>query len=109
VWRMLAAPASELRTRARRWARRLEQSGVEATVIAGESTLGGGSLPGETLPTWLLALSVSSPDGVAHALRIGEQAVVPRIEGDRVLFDPRTILPDEDEALLAAILKVARG
>ena len=108
VWRMVAAPVGELRKRARRWARRLEQSGVTAAVVAGESTVGGGSLPGETLPTWLLALSVSSPDGTARALRVGKPAVVPRIEEDRVLFDPRTVLPDEDEALLQAILRVAK-
>jgi L-seryl-tRNA(Ser) seleniumtransferase len=109
VWRMVAAPADELRKRARRWARRLEQSGVQVSVVAGESTVGGGSLPGETLPTWLLALAVPSPYGTARALRAGRPAVVPRIEEDRVLFDPRTVLPDEDETLLEAILKVVSG
>ena len=108
VWRMLAAPAGELRKRARRWARRLAQSGVEAAVVTGESTVGGGSLPGETLPTWLLALSVPSPDRFARALRVGSPAIVPRIDEDRVLFDPRTVLPDEDEALLEAVLEMAR-
>jgi L-seryl-tRNA(Ser) seleniumtransferase len=108
VWRMVAAPAGELRKRVRRWARRLALAGMEASVVKGESTVGGGSLPGETLPTWLLALSVQSPDGFARALRVGSPAIVPRIDKDRVLFDPRTVLPDEDEALLEAVLKVAK-
>ena len=81
---------------------------MEAVVVTGLSTVVGGSLPGETLPTWLLALRVPSPDGFARALRVGSPAVVPRIDEDRVLFDPRTVLPDEDEALLEAVLEVAR-
>ncbi|MDH7489857.1 MAG: L-seryl-tRNA(Sec) selenium transferase [Anaerolineae bacterium] len=104
VWRMIATPADTLRKRARAWARRLKAAGVDATVVEGQSTVGGGSLPGETLPTWLLALAVPSPDGFARALRMGKPAIVPRIEEDRVLFDPRTVLPDEDEALVKGIL-----
>jgi len=109
VWRMIAAPADELKKRARRWQRRLADAGLEAMVVAGESTVGGGSLPGEMLPTFLLALIVLSPDGFARSLRTGQTAVVSRIEEGRVLFDPRTVLPDEDEALLQAILEAARG
>ncbi len=104
VWRMIATPAEALRKRARAWARRLRAAGVDATVVEGQSTVGGGSLPGETLPSWLLALAVPSPDGFARALRMGKPAIVPRIEEDRVLFDPRTVLPDEDEALVKGIL-----
>ncbi|GAB4402580.1 MAG: L-seryl-tRNA(Sec) selenium transferase [Anaerolineales bacterium] len=104
VWRMIATPAEALRKRARAWARRLRAAGVDATVVEGQSTVGGGSLPGETLPSWLLALTVPSPDGFARALRMGKPAIVPRIEEDRVLFDPRTVLPDEDEALVKGIL-----
>jgi len=107
VWRMISTPADALRKRARAWARRLVAAGLEAAVVAGQSTVGGGSLPGETLPTWLLALTVPSPDAFARALRMGKPAIVPRIEEDRLLFDPRTVLPDEDAALLKGILAAA--
>ncbi len=104
VWRMIAADPRDLKRRAGRWARQLKNAGVEASVVRGASTVGGGSLPGETLPTWLLALAMPSPDQFARALRLGHPAVVPRIEEERVLFDPRTVLPEEDKALVQAIL-----
>jgi L-seryl-tRNA(Ser) seleniumtransferase len=107
VWRMIAATTADLRKRARRWARQLEGAAVSVAIVPGESTVGGGSLPGETLPTWLLALALPAPDVFARALRAGQPAVVPRIEEDRVLFDPRTVLPDEDERLLEAIRRAA--
>jgi L-seryl-tRNA(Ser) seleniumtransferase len=61
--------------------------------------VGGGSLPGETLPTWLLALAVDSPAGSAARLRAGEPPVIARIEDDRLLLDPRTVLPEQEEQL----------
>lgn len=109
VWRMISTPAETLRKRARAWARRLAAEGLDATVLRGQSAIGGGSLPGETLPTWLLALRAPSPDTFARALRMGRPAIVPRIEEDRVLFDPRTVMPDEDEALLKGILAAWRA
>jgi len=101
VWRMIAAPVDELRGRAERWASELK--GLKAEVVDGVSTVGGGSLPGETLPTALLALKFSSPDKVAASLRAGDPPVIARIEEGRLLFDPRTVLAREEEALLAAL------
>jgi L-seryl-tRNA(Ser) seleniumtransferase len=109
VWRMIATPLEELANRARRWAEALAPLGVTASVKEGQSTIGGGSLPGETLPTHLLALCVPSPDGLAARLRLGEPPVVSRIEGDELLLDPRTVLPDQDEALLAALRSALMG
>jgi L-seryl-tRNA(Ser) seleniumtransferase len=101
VWRMIATPLEEIEERAQVWARRLE--GLKGEVIPGRSAVGGGSLPGQTLPTYLLALAVPSPQEVARRLRMGEPAVVGRIEEGRYLLDPRTVLPEEDEALLEAV------
>jgi len=103
VWRMIAAPVAEIDRRAKRWRRRLRRVGIEATVVDGRSTVGGGSLPGETLSTRLLALPVADPDGVAAALRAAAPPVVARIEDDRLLLDPRTVLPEEEEPLLRAV------
>ena len=100
VWRMIAAPPDDLNRRARRWRRRLARDGVSAEVIDGESTVGGGSLPGETLPTRLLALQVADPDGVVAALRTGDPSVLARIEEDRLVLDPRTVMPDEERVML---------
>jgi L-seryl-tRNA(Ser) seleniumtransferase len=62
--------------------------------------IGGGSLPEESLPTRLLAIEHEDVDGVAKRLRLGETAVVGRVEHGRLLLDPRTVHPREDEALL---------
>ncbi len=103
VWRMIAASPVEIETRAHRWQEMLHQAGIEAEIVDGASTVGGGSLPGETLPTKLLALPVAHPDQVAAALRAAPQPVVARIEDDRLVLDPRTVLPEEEERLLKTI------
>ena len=104
VWRMIAFGADDLRIRATSWAERLAAGGVTARVIEGESAVGGGSLPGETLPTWLLLVQPSRPDAVAAALRGASTPVICRIQNDRLLFDPRTVLPEQDEELLATLM-----
>lgn len=103
IWRMIAASRDELEARAQGWAQVLLEAGVQAQVVDGESTVGGGSLPGQTLPTRLCAVQVDSPDRLAQRLRIGVPSVVGRIEGDRVLLDPRTVLPDQDPLVLDAL------
>ncbi len=104
VWRMIAMPAGQTRQRAAAWAAALGQG----EVIPGESTVGGGSLPGETLPTFLLALKVKSPDRSLARLRQQRPAVIARVQEDRLVFDPRTVADEEEEALLAGI-RVAVG
>jgi L-seryl-tRNA(Ser) seleniumtransferase len=103
VWRMLSLGADEIDERANVWCERLKRARVDAEVIPGLSTVGGGSLPGETLPTRLVALRVTSPDSVAGLLREGEPAVVGRIEAGQLILDPRTVLPGEEQDLLSAV------
>ncbi len=100
VWRMIATPVEALARRARKWQRALKETGVPTAVVAAESTVGGGSLPGQTLPTRALALEVPSPDALAARLRAADPPVVTRIEDDRLLLDPRTVLPEQDGALV---------
>ena len=110
TWRMIATPENEIKRRAARWRRGF---GAQASLIRGESTIGGGSLPGETLPTWLLSLdsdaSNGDAEGLAARLRQASQPVVARIEGERVLLDPRTVLPDEDRGLVRALRQAIYG
>jgi L-seryl-tRNA(Ser) seleniumtransferase len=104
VWRMIAATAESIRERAQGWLSLLE---VQGSVEPSQSAIGGGSLPGETLPSWALTLSCrrlpGGPEEVMRRLRHSDPPVVARIEEDRVLLDPRTVLPDEDEALLRGV------
>jgi L-seryl-tRNA(Ser) seleniumtransferase len=103
VWRMISRPAEGIRDQARRWARQLDSPTTKAKVIEGLSTVGGGSLPGSTLPTWLVALEVTAPNAADEQLRQGEPPVITRIEDDRLLLDPRTVLLEQEQALLAAL------
>ncbi len=103
VWQMIALPVEAIEERARTWASLLAEAGAEVSVVDGRSTVGGGSLPGETLPTRLVAIQVASPDELARRLRLGRPAVVGRIEGDRFLLDPRTVMPEQEETLVERV------
>ena len=72
-------------------------------MVPGRSTVGGGSLPGETLPTRLVALDIDSPDAVSANLRDGDPPAVTRIEDGRLVLDPRTVLPEQEVALLRLV------
>ena len=100
VWRMIAAGAPELRRRAEALATRV---GERAEAVACTSTVGGGSLPGETLPSWGVALRARSANRLLAALRDGSPIVVGRIVDGRVVLDLRTVEPARDEALAAAV------
>jgi L-seryl-tRNA(Ser) seleniumtransferase len=108
VWRMIAASVAELQARVAGWQTHLAAQGIVAEVQPGESAVGGGSLPGETLPTALLAIGHPAPDAVAAALRRQPTPVVCRIQQDRLLFDPRTVLPEQEETLLTALAAVIK-
>ncbi len=103
IWRMIAEPLAKIERRATGWVEAWRRAGAEATVVAGESTVGGGSLPGETLPTALAALSLPRPDRFAADLRAAATPVLARIVEDRVAFDPRTVLEGEESELLAVV------
>jgi L-seryl-tRNA(Ser) seleniumtransferase len=99
VWQMISADDKNIKTRAESW-----QNSIQAGEIkSAKSMIGGGSLPGETLPTWIWALDVKHPQEFLETLRKGTPAVVGRIEDDRVIFDPRTILPDLDSVFLEQV------
>ena len=104
VWRMISAAPEEIRQRAERWRAMLSGAYI---VSEARSAIGGGSLPGETLPTWALVLDPAGisggAEGAAQRLRENRPPVVGRVEDQKVLLDPRTVGPDEDSALLAAL------
>jgi L-seryl-tRNA(Ser) seleniumtransferase len=104
VWRMISAAPEALALRARKWRSHLQQRGISCEVVAAHSTVGGGSLPGEELPTRALAVSCARPDALAGALRKGDPPVVGRIVANRLLLDPRTVMPELGRVLLAAVV-----
>jgi L-seryl-tRNA(Ser) seleniumtransferase len=107
VWRMIAEPLEEIDRRAKLWA---ETLGSLAQVREGESMVGGGSLPGSTLPTRLVAIKGRKSKGtnlaqkLAYRLRTNEKyPVIGRISDDVLLLDPRSVLPEDDEIMLQAL------
>jgi L-seryl-tRNA(Ser) seleniumtransferase len=110
--RMLHASADELRARAEPFARALAAAvpALAPALVPGESAVGGGAAPDRGIAGVLIALAPGpgGPDVLARTLRAGSPPVVVRVAEDRVLLDLRTIRPDEEEALLAAVVAAAR-
>ena len=98
VWRMISMPVADIDKRAKKWSKAI---GKAASAVDGLSMVGGGSLPGGTLPTRLVRIDCKGKaQKVADELRKGRPAIVGRIEGNNLLLDPRTVLPEEDDALI---------
>lgn len=105
TYRMLSISLDELEKRAKAVAEKL----TNASVIDGKSQVGSGSVPAETLPTKLLAVKPSgmSAEAFARKLRYNSPPIFARIHQDTVLLDFRTIQPEEDETVLAAICSLS--
>ena len=116
VWRMISAPLDDIEYRAGQWAGVL---GDMAQVIPGETMVGGGSLPGGSLPTRLVAIGgegkkkgQNMAQAISRRLRGRDIPIIGRIGEDVLLLDPRSVLPEEDEIVLQALqdlATIARG
>ena len=86
---------------------KLQAQGIPARTQRGESTIGGGSLPGETLPTTLLALDAAQlplpVDELAKRLRLRSTPIITRILRDTLFLDPRTVLEEQDEEIMKGL------
>jgi L-seryl-tRNA(Ser) seleniumtransferase len=109
IWRMIAASPASISSRAASWVSELQKYGIPARMQRGESTVGGGSLPGETLPTTLLALDARnvpmSLDELAKRLRLRSLPLIVRILRDALLVDPRTVLEEQDNKVVQAFVE----
>jgi L-seryl-tRNA(Ser) seleniumtransferase len=109
VLRMLTRTPEAIEARAGRLGDRLASSGTyQCEVIDGRSTIGGGTTPGLTIPTRLLALTHRhlSADSLAAALRGLDLPIIARIEHDRVVLDLRTVVEEDDEAVSAGLVRL---
>ena len=102
VEKMLNAGAPDLRRRAAWMTIKLGDRGIASRLVEAGSAAGGGSLPGESFPTTLVAIE-GPASRIATALRRGDPAVLARIEAGSCCIDPRTILRGEDEMLFDAV------
>jgi len=99
IWRMIAANPEQLRERAETWRSSVDAGDVEPA----ESAIGGGSLPAETRPTFVWTLPHPHPTDAARQLRERTVPIIARVEHDRLILDPRTVLPGEDAEVIAAL------
>lgn len=101
VWRMISMSLEQITQRAKAWQSNLGWG----EVIPGLSTIGGGSLPGETLPTMLLTADGSNQQVVMKKLRSGIPPIIARIQDNRIIFDPRTVLIEQEDDFLRCVKK----
>ncbi len=99
--RMIVEPAARIRERAEALLAKLPA--VNAEVREGESVIGGGSTPEQSIPTWLISIAATDVVSLERRLRLGDPPVIARIEDDRLVRDPRTVSPGEESDLVAAI------
>ena len=103
---MIRQTASEIRTRAEALAASVPE--VKTEIIEGQSVIGGGATPEQSIPTWLIAVSGDANE-IERALRGGNPPVIARIENDQVLIDLRTVFPEEETELTDALRALARA
>ncbi|MFB3881508.1 MAG: L-seryl-tRNA(Sec) selenium transferase [Armatimonadota bacterium] len=111
VLAMLTLPADDLRKRAEALAARIATSCASFMVVATpvESEVGGGSLAGHTLPSWAVSLASDTIEAgdLSARLRGGDPPVFGRVHAGCVLLDLRTVLPEEDDIIVAAVARAA--
>ena len=105
IVKMMSLTLKQVKGRAEAWTAELGQG----QVVEGESTVGGGSLPGESMPTFLLSLQVKSAEKFLRALRKNNPPIIARTENDKVLLDPRTVLPEQEGALLVGLKNMLKS
>ncbi|MDM8533001.1 L-seryl-tRNA(Sec) selenium transferase [Anaerolineales bacterium HSG25] len=104
VWQMISTPLEQLVHRAEQWQAQFSAahlpSHVSLALSDSQSTVGGGSLPGQSMPTKALTITGIAPHKLAAQLRQTTPPIITRIGQDRVLLDPRTVLPTQDQILI---------
>jgi L-seryl-tRNA(Ser) seleniumtransferase len=108
VWRMLRERTSDVRRRAERIAAALEGASAVA-VRRSDAAVGGGSVPGSSLPSWSVELEAGDPTALAARLRTGNPSVFCRIDGATTGFDARTVADEEVDDLVRAIRYALEG
>ena len=107
--RMMRLSREQVAARAEAVADTLKSSKLLVELVDGESVIGGGAAPSAVLPTRLLGVSCKglSADELAARLLANEPPIVARVEEGRVLLDLRTVFPEQDEAVMHALQRVA--
>jgi L-seryl-tRNA(Ser) seleniumtransferase len=112
VWRAMAATVGELRSRAESLSMQVQAADLTVRVVDTTNFVGGGSLPGQSLPGVALSIDVPGVTAQTLAQRLRLNPTVPiyaRIDNERVLIELRTVLPEDDEALAVSLHACTSG
>ena len=106
--RMMRLTKEAIGERAEALAARIATPKLKVEIVDGESILGGGAAPSSILPTRLLALTCEglSADELVARLRNSDPPVIARVDEGRVLLDLRTVFPEQDTAIAAALDRI---
>lgn len=99
IWNSLSRDLTAIKRTAQRWHRAAPNS----VVARGDTEVGGGSLPGSSVPTWRLGLRTTNPEATLSALRHYRPPIIGRIEDGTVWLDPRTVEPEEAAIIDSAL------
>jgi len=102
VWQMISMSVDDIRAKAKKWSKEL---GV-GEIVQGNSMVGGGSLPGESLPTYLFSIKINRAAQLLKKLRQQPVPIIARIESDRVVFDPRTVFSSQENIFISEMKSV---
>jgi L-seryl-tRNA(Ser) seleniumtransferase len=106
--RMMRLSKEAIGERAEMLAARIVSPRLKGEVVDGESIVGGGAAPSSVLPTLVLALTCEglSADELAARLRGSDPPIIARVDEARVLLDLRTVFPEQDAAVVAALNRI---
>ncbi len=109
--RMMRMTREQIGARAETMAKQVQNTELTAEVIDGQSVIGGGAAPSSTLPTRLLALTAGSKsaDRLMGHLRSQDPPIIARVQDGLVLIDLRTVFPEQEALIIAALRSLGRG
>ncbi len=105
VWQMIARPLQDIAQTAEKWQKELRNHQIQSKTVDGRSRVGGGSLPGTSLPTKLVAIMTTNAPSLAKELRNAPAPIIGRIQDDQLLLDPRTVMPHQEEDFLNTLIE----
>jgi len=108
--RMMRVSKDEIGRRAEALGASVRSEKLKVEIVDGESVIGGGAAPSSTLATKLLALSCDevSADELAARMRANDPPLIARVEDARVLLDLRTVFPEQDKIVAAALGRITQ-
>jgi L-seryl-tRNA(Ser) seleniumtransferase len=107
IWRIISQSADSIKARAERTTSQIKSTAARVTLKPTTSFLGGGSLPGQTLPSYAISIDAVLPvENIAHRFRKAQPPVIGRISEGQFLLDLRTVFPEQDSTLASTISQV---